>query len=107
MPPQGSLITCSEQEPTKELTLDAQVEVLRGGVFHICIHCADGHPFPGMRNRIARVISGANRCRVRIENCIAAGRAEVNQCVKGRIPSAVGPYIVEDAVIVDSITATN
>src|SRR5205814_3442743 len=60
-----------------------------------------------IRYRIAGVVGGTYRSRIGTKDRIAARRAEIKQRIKRRIPSAVRPDIVENSVIINSVTASN
>src|SRR5258707_8432220 len=64
----------------------------------------------GIRDLAARdtgVITGTNGRRVGIKNGITSVCLTVGQSVEGWVPSAIGPDVIEDAVIVDAIAAAD
>ena len=85
---------------------------------HIHVHGADGNALPtrttrwytwGVRNGTARtggIVPGANARGIRGKDGITSS-IKVEQCIKRRVPGAVGPDIVEDAVIEDAVTAAD
>ena len=77
---------------------------------HVRIHGAHGNALPWVRDgtvRTIRVVGRADGIRVGIIDGITARSIEVDEGVERRVPSAVGPDVVEDAVIVDPVAAAD
>src|SRR5438309_10621689 len=55
----------------------------------------------------ARIVSRTERGRVREKRSIADVVFEIGEAVEGRIPGAIGPYIIENAVVVDAVATAN
>ncbi len=105
-----SLVAGAQEQAAEELVFQAKVEILAGGIFHVPVHGADGDPFPRVRDgavRTAGVVRSADGRRIGVKNGIAKIRLEVNQSVERGVPSAVGPDVVEDAIVVDAVAAAH
>src|SRR5438132_7982426 len=110
MAAQRALVLRAEEQSAKELPFHTQVEVLAGRIVHVNVHSADRHALPWIGNRAVRtgrVIPCANGGRTRVEDGVAGVSIEVDQGIKGRVPGAVGPDVVEDTVIEDAVTAAD
>ena len=118
MTPHGALVARPEEEPAKELALNAQVIVLRGRVFHILVHGAKGHCLAarirrgtrGIGNRTAGaagVIARPDGIGVRVIDGVGPRGVEVDQSIERRIPRAVRPDVIEDAVVQNAVTTAN
>src|SRR5437870_4619816 len=55
----------------------------------------------------ARIVSRTERGRVREKRSVADVVFEVGQTIKWRVPSTVGPDIIENAVVVDAVATAN
>src|SRR5215472_13318636 len=102
-----ALVFRTDQEAAKQLPLHPQIKVLAGGVVHVYVHGSDGDALPRARDRICRIVRPANAGRVRIEDGITEIRLEIDERVERGVPGAVGPDVVEDAVVENAITAAD
>src|SRR5215469_1480226 len=102
-----TLILNPDQDAAEGLALNPEKVVLPGRVVHVDVHGADGDAVADIGNRIASVVSGTNGGWIRVEDRIRATGIEVNQRVKGWVPGTIGPDVVEDAVIKDTVTSAN
>src|SRR5215469_747386 len=110
MTPPRPLLLGAQEQAAKEFTFHTEIIVLPRGIVHVDVHGADGHTLPWIGNRAIRaagVVRCSDRCWIRIKNCITDVRLEVDQGIKWRVPRAVGPDVVEDAVVEDSITTSH
>src|SRR6266480_2096436 len=107
MPTHLSLVTRPQQQATEELTLDAEVIVLAGRVFHVHVHGADRNALPWTGDGVAWIVCSADGRGIGVEDGIASIRLEINQGVERRVPSAIGPDVVEYAVIVDTVATAD
>src|SRR5207253_8543744 len=67
-----------------------------------------GNPLPWGRHagrQIGGVVPGADGCRIRVKDGVSTScRAEIKQGVERRVPRAIRPNIVENAIVEDTVT---
>src|SRR5215472_1450446 len=105
-----TLVTCPQEQPAKELAFHAEKVVLAGGIFHVYVHSAHGHALPWIRNGpiwAVGVVRSADGGRIAVKDGITSVGLEIEQGIEWGIPSPVGPDVVENAVVVDTIAAAN
>src|SRR5207253_11439958 len=70
-----------------------------------------GNPLPWGRHagrQIGGVVPGADGCRIRVKDGVSTScRVEIKQGVERRVPRAIRPNIVENAIVEDTVTAAD
>src|SRR5690242_17526081 len=86
---------------------------------HVHVHKARRNTLPGSATcglawcvgdgpaRACGVVPRPDRGGTRGEDCITSVRAEIEESIKRRVPSAIGPDVVENAIVENTVTATD
>src|SRR5215472_11879421 len=116
MAPKSALVVRPQQDRAREFSLNPEVEVLAGRVAHMLIHGAKTGTFSGASGACSvwnlsagtiRVVGNANRRRTGVVDLIRACGVKVDQGIERWVPRPIRPDVVEDAVVGDSVAATN
>src|SRR5690349_9447338 len=106
MTAQRPLVLCAKEQTAEKLVLYSQVKILSRRIAHVDVHSSDGNGAQ-CTWQCVRYVRSTDGSRVRVEDGVPYVSFEIGQSIERRIPCTVRPDVVKNAVIKDTVTASD